>query len=146
MPTDHDVKLLQEFLGEVLATLTLVIERGDIRSREREALNAACREFAELQPPLIVAAYRATDDKTLVAAGVIGKQLWAKIDVPNAAAEDIRRELDERGRTGTYGVRRWIGRVKVLVGTLKGILPAAEALTELLDLLNVALDRRRSGS
>jgi hypothetical protein len=106
-------------------------------------------EFTEVQSRMIIDAYRATDDETLVAAGVVNEQLWSKIVVPRAAADDLDHEVAEgdlpiEGKPkylGTSGVRRWIKRVQVLVRTLKGILPAAQALAELLDLLNVALDR-----
>jgi hypothetical protein len=151
MPADSDVIVLREFLGEVLATFELITERGDIRGREREALRLAYREFAEVQPPLILDAYREAQDEVLVAAGVIRQQLRSKSDATSASADDLRREADrlegsektKRTYLRKYGIRRWVRRAKVLVETLKGILPPAEALAELLDLLDTALDRSR---
>jgi hypothetical protein len=151
MPADSDVVVLTDFLDELLATFALITERGDIRGREREALILAYREFAEVQSPLIVTAYREAEDRVLVAAGVIRQQLLSKTDATSAAAEDLRHEsvrLERSEKTKRtylrkYGVRRWIRRAKVLVETLKGILPPAEALAELLDLLDSALDRPR---
>lgn len=151
MPADRDVEQLEKFLEGVVATFALIVERGDLRGREREALGAAYREFAELQSPLILNGYRAMQDDALVAAGVIRQQLRSKIDVTSAAADDLWRELEKlervekknRTQLSKNGIRRWIGRAKVLVETLKGLLPPAEALAELLDLLNVALDRPR---
>jgi hypothetical protein len=151
MPADRDVELLEEFLHGVLATFALITERSDIRGREREALILAYREFAEVQRPLILNAYREADDEVLVAAGIIRQQLWSKIDVTDAAAKDLWRKTEKleflgnkkRAHLGKTDIHRWIRRAKVLVETLKGILPPAEALTELLDLFDAALDRPR---
>ena len=153
MANERDVELLEAFVYETLDTSRLVIEFGDIRARERVALRAATGELVDRQPQLIIAAYRETPDVDLVAAGVVGHQLAAKVELSRAFAELLRNESEyrvaptdavERTReTGprTGNVRRWIKRVRILVGTLKGLLPGAEALGEMLDLLDAALDR-----
>jgi hypothetical protein len=153
MPEDRDVELLNTFLQETVATFELVAERGDLKARERHALLAALREFAEKQPRLILDAYREKPDSELAAAGVLDQQLAAKVEIPQIFAELLRSEMDpgrlktdgpvtERSRRPRTGnIRRWLKRARVLVGTLASILPPAEALSELLDLFDAALDR-----
>lgn len=156
MPSQRDVELLDGFLRETLDTVSLVIERGDIRARERHALSPALQEFAEGHPRLILNTYQKRLDPDLEAAGVLRKQLEAKVELPRVFAERIRIESGvEDDQTDTFetaqsrwpsgpstgNVRRWIKRAKILVGTLAGLLPPMEALSELLDLLDAALDR-----
>ena len=62
MATQRDVELLERFLGQTLDTFRLVIELGDIRAREREALGAAIQEFAAVQPRLILGSYQEMPD------------------------------------------------------------------------------------
>jgi hypothetical protein len=45
------------------------------------------------------------------------------------------------GRFSRPRIRRWIKRCKVVLDSLKGIVPGAESLNELVDLLDAALDR-----
>ena len=81
---------------------------------------------------------------------MLGQQLAAKVEIPSVFVELLRAESArddaqtvERRVPGprTGNVRRWIKRAKVLVGSLAGILPPVEALGEMLDLLDAALDR-----
>jgi hypothetical protein len=150
MPSKDDVAELARFLRETLETLELVIDTGYIRTYERELVRAATQDFQARHPQQILEAYQAAPDPVLDAAGVLGRQLAAKVGIASITGEHVRAEVHgddyvgserryRRPRTGN--VRPWIKRAKILVGSLAGILPPVEALSELLDLLDAALDR-----
>src|SRR5690242_8004702 len=106
MATEQDTRLLQAFLDETLETARLVVERGDIRTvREREALYAAIAELRSRQPERIVAAYRHAEEVELADAGVVGRQLAAKVEIANVFAERLRSEAGEEPDDTVYGGR-----------------------------------------
>jgi hypothetical protein len=77
-------------------------------------------------------------------AGLYGEQLRSKRELARLASEDLVAQDTASPRMRRFSrpaIRRWIKRCKVLIGSLKGIVPGAEALNELLDLLDAGLDR-----
>lgn len=146
MPSDADVETLRLFIDDTVSTYRLVIEVGGVlRPRERDALLGAIVEFAELHPERIVSQYAELDDADIADSGLYGQQLRGKREVARYAANDVegKPNVAERRRFSRANVRRWLKRAKVLAGTLKALVPGGEALVELLDLLDGALDPPR---
>jgi hypothetical protein len=115
-------------------------------NEEREALQLALGEFVQREHgERIVSQYSELPDVAVFDAGLYGQQVRQKRELARIAAEALGpdAQLARPRRRGYVGrARRWIKRAKVLVGSLKGLIPGAEALDELLDLLDGALDRR----
>lgn len=140
MPSQDDVELVRRFLDEVVETYLFVLNHPRIlRSAEREELRTALAEFAEAHPARITQQYAELDDEDAIDAGIYGDQLRSKYRIARLARHDLVKQAPVPP-VGRRRVRRWIKRVKVLGGSLKTLIPGAEALLELLDLLDGALD------
>jgi len=140
MPAEEDVNLVRAFLHDSLGIYELVAASARIRTRERALVIEAMHEFADQQTARILNGFRELDDQVARDAGIMGVQLRGKAEM----AREAGRELEDRPRrkeVSTARSRRWIKRVKVLAGSLKILIPGAEAFLELLDLLDSALDR-----
>lgn len=134
MASREDSELLRHFLVETVTTYGVVVERANLLRSERGLLQPAIEEAAQ-QIPALVRRYARQNG---VDAGLVGLQLRAKVELATSAGQRL---LRRRGRLPTRAVRRWLKRVRLLVGSLKTLVPGAEALEELLDLLDAALDR-----
>jgi hypothetical protein len=155
VPSVSDIRVMADFIDHTLTTYSRLLDDGrGLRNPEREALQAALSEFWEQGAERIVSQYRALDDEIIRDAGLYGHQFRAKSEIARLAGEDIvgRGPADDdfldpeqiagRGRfSRRRRIRRWLKRARVAVGSMKGVIPAAEALMELLDLLDGALDR-----
>ncbi len=147
MPDPSDTDVVRAFVAETLRTYEVVSEdRRTTRIIERELLRSALLEFtSEQHPARIVSQYASANDEDLRDAGLYGEQLRSKRESARLASEDLLGQ--EEAATPTLRrfsrrrIRRWIKRSKVLLGSLKGMVPGGEALNELLDLLDAALDR-----
>ena len=146
MPSEDDVAQVRRFVIDTTETYSVVIENARLTPREREALQIALLAFVERDhDERIVSQYGALPEGAEIDAGLYGQQLRQKRELAWFAAEDLGAggQVARPRQRGYYGrVRRWIKRAKVLVGSLKPLIPGAEALNELLDLLDGALDRR----
>jgi hypothetical protein len=143
MPSQDDVAAVRAFVDETLITYSVIVEEGRVlRVAERERLNAALAAFAGQHPERIVAGYAGLDDQAVFDAGVYGEQLLAKRELARIASQELDRSSEHQSRRvfSRRNIRRWLKRAKVLVGSLKNLVPGAEALMELLDLLDGALD------
>jgi hypothetical protein len=150
VPDEHDIQMVRDFVAETVRTYEVVSnDRRTARVTERERLADAIIAFNQGEhPERIVSQYASADDEDLWDAGLYGEQLRSKRELARLASEDLlvqdtaspspTRKLSRFSRPA---VRRWIKRCKVLIGSLKGIVPGVEALNELLDLLDAALDR-----
>lgn len=136
MASRSETRDLRAFLTDVVATYHSVVEQANLLAREREPLYAAINEFDRQRLNQIVERY--SGSRGAADAGLTGAQLQAKIDITRSAAERLR---GARGRPSVRSIRRWLKRAKVVVGSLKTLVPGAEALDELLDLLDATLDR-----
>jgi hypothetical protein len=109
-------------------------------------LESALLEFSEEgHPERIVGQYASAGNDGLRDAGLYGQQLRSKRELARIASDDlVGPEVVPTPRLGRFSrprIRRWIKRCKVVLGSLKGIVPGAESLNELLDLLDAVLDR-----
>jgi hypothetical protein len=150
VPDERDIQVVRLFVGDVVRTYGVVSADGrTARVVERERLAAAIVAFNERgHPERIVNQYASANDDDLRDAGLYGEQLRSKQELARLASDDLLiQDTDSPTPTSRLkrfsrpGIRRWIKRCKVLIGSLKGMIPAAEALNELLDLLDAALDR-----
>lgn len=148
MPAQDDINEVREFVDHTIATYHLVTHTAQMARNEREALQLALGEFVQrAHRDRIVDQYRElVDDPLIIDSGLYGQQLRQKRELARIAAEAFEPEDAERAGSRPRGyigrVRRWIKRAKVLAGSLKRLVSGAEALDELLDLLDGALDRR----
>ena len=148
MPAQDDINEVREFVDHTIATYHLVTRTAQMAPNEREALQLALGEFVQrAHRDRIVDQYRELiDDPLIIDSGLYGQQLRQKRELARIAAEAFEPEDAERAGSQPRGyvgrVRRWIKRAKVLAGSLKRLVSGAEALDQLLDLLDGALDRR----
>jgi hypothetical protein len=141
MADQTDIEVVRLFLNDVVKTYRKVAENGRIRSSERIALGVALTEFQSEHPERIISQYAGLGDEQVRDAGLYGQQLRQKYEVARLASSDFEGPADRRVRFSTTGIRRWIKRARLLVNSLLKGVPGAEALGELLDLLDAALDR-----
>jgi hypothetical protein len=146
VPEPNDIMLVEAFIDETVRTYEVVSEDSrTARVPERELLQLALIEFSQGgHPERIVSQYTSASDEDLRDAGLYGQQLRSKTELARLASNDL---SDQEARTPTLRrfsrprIRRWIKRCKLLLSSFKGLVPGAEALNELLDLLDAALDR-----
>jgi hypothetical protein len=147
VPDEGDIEVVRAFVRETVRTYGIVVEdRRTGRAVERELLKSALLEFSEKgHPERIVSQYASAGNDGLRDAGLYGQQLRSKRELARFASDDlVGPEVVPTPRLGRFSrprIRRWIKRCKVVLGSLKGIVPGAESLNELLDLLDAALDR-----
>jgi hypothetical protein len=139
VPTNTEVALIREFLANTLSVYKDVVGKARIDNHEvRGALFQAVKEYESVGAPRLLEAYARLDKDFAQDSGLTGEQLEAKVSLAKLAADELRLT---QGTLWTSRVRRWLKRVKVLLGSLAKLVPPAEALIELVDLLDAALDR-----
>jgi hypothetical protein len=141
VPDDADVEVLRSFLSTSLATYDLIVAQGRLRRSDRQDLRSLAEDFQAHRVERLIGEYAETSDEIARDAGVFGAPLRSKANLSANAAQNLDQSRVGRGDISTRAARRWIKRVKVLVGSLKSLIPGAEAFIEMLDLLNAALDR-----
>lgn len=145
MPDDDDIEVVRAFAVETVKTYGIILEdRRTLRVAERESLRPALAEFDQQgHPERIVDQYASLTEDEQRDAGLYGEQLRRKRELARLASDDLLAQPAAATPRpfSRLRIRRWLKRAKVLVGSLKGLVPGAEALDELLDLLDAALDR-----
>lgn len=139
MPTDRDVTRVREFLDKTFSVYRDIVGEARIdHPNVRDALLRAVEEYERVGAPRLLEAYARLDEEFARDSGLTGEQLEAKVSLAELAADELR---PTQGTPWTSRIRRWLKRVKVLLGSLSKLVPPAEALIELVDLLDAALDR-----
>ena len=153
VPEEDDIQLVRMFVDEVVRTYEAISgDRRTARVPERASLTTAILAFSEGgHPERIINQYANANDDDLRDVGTYGEQLRSKRELARLASEDLMvqytdspRQTPRLGRFTRPRIRRWIKRCTVVITSLKGIAPGSEALNELLELLDAALDRGRA--
>lgn len=141
MPTLGDIGLVEVFVGDVVRTATLVTQdRAPVSFPDRGPLRGAVAELAEVQGPRIVGGYAAAEDEELSDAGLSGEHLRAKIEIASSGSTGVESEAHGPDGIRAPAVRAWTRRAIVLAASLATVVPAAEALVGLIDLVDAAVE------
>lgn len=127
MPDEDDIAVVRRFVDETIETYSVIVVRGRaLRGAERDALLRAVHEFRERHPDRITTQYAGLEDDEVVDAGLYGAQLREKREVARLASDDLLRQAPSASprRFSRRRIRRWLKRAKVLVGSLRGLIPA----------------------
>jgi hypothetical protein len=153
MPSADDSAALNNFLDSVRTVLAERYGPQVGRRADRDRLAELATSFDDQVRPRLLEVYEGLDDNECLDAGIRDQQLESKVALVIAAVEPPPRERIVASRRGVEPIseplpplkksalRRFLKRAKILAGSLRKLVPGAEALLELLDFADSVLDR-----